>query len=74
MFVSTGIERNEFTYTFDGNRLHFTVEDPEESLPKIINFLSKKGCHIQNIKTEKTSLEDVFLSLTGRGIKENTGS
>ena len=65
---------DEFTFTVDGNRLHFIVEDPEESLPEIINILSKKGCHIQNIKTEKTTLEDIFLSLTGRRIKEDTGS
>ena len=65
---------NEYTYTIVDNRLHFTVEDPEESLPEIINILSRKGCHIQNIKTDKTTLEDVFLSLTGRGIKEDTGS
>ena len=64
---------DEFTFTIDGNRLHFTVEDPEESLPEIINILSKKGCHIQSIKTEKTTLEDIFLSLTGRGIEEDTG-
>ena len=65
---------SQFTFTIDGNRLHFTVKDPEESLPEIINILTKKGCHIQSIKTEKTSLEDVFLSLTGRGIEEDTGS
>ena len=65
---------NKYTYTIVDNRLHFTVEDPEESLPEIINILSRKGCHIQNIKTDKTTLEDVFLSLTGRGIKEDTGS
>ena len=64
---------DEFTFTIDGNRLHFSVEDPEESLPEIINILSKKGCHIQSIKTEKTTLEDIFLSLTGRGIEEDTG-
>ena len=64
---------DKFKFTVDGNRLHFTVEDPEESLPEIINILSKKGCHIQSIKTEKTTLEDIFLSLTGRGIEEDTG-
>jgi len=61
-----------FTFTLKDNKLHFTVKDPEESLPEIINILSKNGCHIQNIKTEKTSLEDVFLSLTGRGIGEES--
>jgi len=65
---------NLYTYTFEDNRLHFTVKDPEESLPEIINILSQNGCHIQNIKTDKITLEDVFLSLTGRGIGEESGT
>lgn len=65
---------NSYTYIFEDNRLHFTVKDPEESLPEIINILSQNGCHIQNIKTDKITLEDVFLSLTGRGIGEEPGT
>ena len=65
---------NNFIFTLEDNRLHFTVKDPEESLPKIINILSKNKCHIHNIKTDKNSLEDVFLSITGRGITEEVRS
>jgi ABC-2 type transport system ATP-binding protein len=60
----------DFTYTQSGNRLHFTVKDPEEEMPKIISVLSKSGCHIQRVDSEKSSLEDVFLSMTGKGIDE----
>jgi len=71
---SLKLNLKNFTFTIDENRLHFTVKDPEKSLPEIINILSQNGCHINNIKTEKISLEDVFLSLTGRGISEKLSS
>ncbi len=60
----------KFHYTHSNGRLHFTVRDPEEDMPQIIKILSQEGCHIQHVDTEKSSLEDVFLSLTGKGIDE----
>jgi ABC-2 type transport system ATP-binding protein len=60
----------DFTYTQDDGRLHFTTQEPEEVLPEIINALTRQGCHVQRVETTKSSLEDVFLSLTGKGINE----
>ena len=57
-----------YKYTSDKNRLHFSVKDPDEELPKIIRILSNAGLHIQKIESNKSSLEDVFLNLTGKGI------
>ncbi|MBH09789.1 MAG: ABC transporter ATP-binding protein [Candidatus Marinimicrobia bacterium] len=61
---------SDFTYTVDDNRIHFIVKDPESSLPKIIQKLSFTKSNIQSITTNTSSLEDVFLSLTGKGINE----
>ena len=58
----------KYKYTNDKNRLHFSVKDPDEELPKIIRVLSNAGLHIQKIESNKSSLEDVFLNLTGKGI------
>jgi len=60
----------DFTYTREDNRFHFTTADPEETMPKIIAALTREGCHIQRVETTRSSLEDVFLSLTGKGINE----
>ena len=59
-----------FTYTQEKNRLHFVVKDPDSSMPKIIHELSRSEVHIQNISTDSSSLENVFLELTGKGINE----
>ena len=59
---------DNFTYNKEDKRLHFTTQDPENDMPKIISLLSVAGAHIQRIETDKASLEDVFLNLTGKGI------
>jgi len=58
----------DYSYTLEDNRLHFTVRDPEEVMASIIQILSNHGCQIHSVSTEKSSLEDVFLNLTGKGI------
>ena len=59
---------SDYSFILKDNRLHFTVRDPEEVMASIIQILSNHGCHIHSVSTEKSSLEDVFLSLTGKGI------
>ncbi len=59
-----------YTYTIDDKRLHFSVKDPDQELPKIIQILSREDLHIQSIESNKSSLEDVFLNLTGKGIND----
>ena len=61
-----------YTYTRKKSQLHFTVKDAETEISKIINLISKNGCQIQRVELTKSTLEDVFLSLTGRGINEQT--
>ena len=57
-------------YTVQDSRIHFSVKNPELAIPKIIHELSSKDIAIHSIKTETSSLEDVFLSLTGKSINE----
>ena len=64
------LELNDYTYTDNDKRIHFSTKDPEGDMPKIIRILSDSGAHIQRIETDKSSLEDVFLNLTGKGINK----
>ena len=61
---------SDFQYTMDDNRLHFSVKNPDRALPKIIKSLSDAQIHINSIESNRSSLEDVFLDLTGKGINE----
>ena len=59
-----------YAYTNEDKRIHVSTRDPEGDMPKIIRILSESGAHIQRIETDKSSLEDVFLNLTGKGINK----
>ena len=59
---------NEFKFTYHDGRLHITLNSPDVHLPKIIQILTQNGVHVHHFDTEKSTLEDVFLSLTGKDI------
>ena len=61
---------NDLNYTIEDSRLHFSVKDPEKSITEIIQRLTKINVPLQSITTETSSLEDVFLELTGKNINE----
>ena len=60
----------DLTYTIEDSRLHFSVDNAEKAIPDIIQKLSKINIPIHSITTETSSLEDVFLDLTGKSINE----
>tara|TARA_S200000501_G_scaffold67635_2_gene59159 strand:- start:42221 stop:43147 length:927 start_codon:yes stop_codon:yes gene_type:complete len=59
-----------FEYTASDNQLNFNVKNIDSSLPKIIEKLTRANIPIKSIKTSKSTLEDVFLSLTGKNLNQ----
>ena len=51
----------------DGNELTFEVDSGEEFLPR---FIREFGTQITSVNLRRPSLEDVFIKLTGREIRE----
>ena len=60
----------ENEYSIENSRMYFSVKNPELAIPKIIQELTSKNLTIHSIKTETSSLEDVFLELTGKSLNE----
>ena len=71
---SAGRELHGLSFAYEpgeeDGRLIFSVDDPEKELPHVVELVSRNECHIHEVKITKSSLEDVFVSLTGRGINE----
>jgi len=59
-----------YKYSIEGNQINFSVKDPDILLPEIIQVLTNSGIKIQKIESTKSSLEDVFLDLTGKRLNE----
>ncbi|MDA0753552.1 MAG: ABC transporter ATP-binding protein [Candidatus Marinimicrobia bacterium] len=61
---------SEYDYKIDNNSLKIFTDSPNLELPSIILKFSKKNIKIEDIHIPQTSLEDVFLDLTGRKIND----
>ncbi len=61
---------NEYDYKIDNNSLKIFTDTPNLELPSIILKFSEKDIKIEDIHIPQTSLEDVFLDLTGRKIND----
>ena len=61
---------SKYDYKMDNNSLKIFTDKPNHELPSIILKFSEKGIKIEDIHIPQTSLEDVFLDLTGRKIND----
>ncbi len=63
---------NDFKYNKFENKIHVDTMNPEKDMALIINEIMKQGGDIGSISIYKSSLEDVFMKLTGKSILEST--
>ncbi len=61
------IESAELT----GNRLSVMLKDLSEGAPAVLTWLASRGCRFESISTETPSLENVFLTMTGRSLRDS---
>jgi ABC-2 type transport system ATP-binding protein len=54
----------------DGNRLSVWLKDLTDGAPKVLSWLSAGSHRYDHVSTEVPSLETVFLSMTGRSLRD----
>ena len=57
---------NDYEHNIDDKKIHIITDKPNMELPSIILKFSEKAIKIEDIHIPQTSLEDVFLDLTGK--------
>jgi len=55
-----------------GRSLRLTVDRGEEALPGLLRGLDAAGITLESIQLARPSLDDVFLTVTGRSLREDT--
>ncbi len=50
--------------------LSFVSDEASRVLPAVLGILKDRGFGLENIRVRKVTLEDVFIQLTGRGLRE----
>tara|TARA_A100001011_G_scaffold169571_2_gene178531 strand:+ start:1617 stop:2543 length:927 start_codon:yes stop_codon:yes gene_type:complete len=61
---------NDLGGVINENELIFEVKDPGASLPKVIQKLTDENAEIKSITPNSSSLEEIFLNLTGKKIND----
>jgi ABC-2 type transport system ATP-binding protein len=59
------VRRQEDAYTL-------AVTAPHITIPALLDHLQQQGCDLARLTTRHASLEDVFVTLTGRHLREDT--
>ncbi|MEZ5962917.1 MAG: ABC transporter ATP-binding protein [Planctomycetota bacterium] len=57
----------------DGDRLSIHVAAPHLVVPALLARLTERGVELTELATRHTSLEDVFVALTGRHLRDDEG-
>lgn len=55
---------------FDNGTMYLKTESGSEKLGKLVNDLTGKGCVVKKILVREPNLENVFLHLTGKGLRD----
>jgi ABC-2 type transport system ATP-binding protein len=54
----------------DGGMVALSVKEPHLTIPALLEAVGKQGSQLQHLTTRQASLEDVFVRLTGRHLRE----
>jgi ABC-2 type transport system ATP-binding protein len=54
----------------DDGMIALNVKQPHLTIPALLDAIDRQGSHLQHLTTRQASLEDVFVRLTGRHLRE----
>ncbi|MBN3037714.1 MAG: ATP-binding cassette domain-containing protein [Candidatus Diapherotrites archaeon] len=57
-----------------GGRVQVVSSDGEELLPKLVSLAERNGVQVKGVSMHSSTLEDVFMQLTGRTIRDEAGN
>ena len=71
--VSKILENQEFVkeFNFSEGSFRVTLKSGEKNLTELLKAIIDKGCDINSLLVHTKSLEDVYIHLTGKSIREN---
>ena len=54
----------------EGNSAHFRTPTPTATLAALMALLDAEGAHLVELNLQKATLEDIFIELTGSGLRD----
>lgn len=68
--INVELEKRCDSVSIQGRTIRVVSEKPMEAIIAAQQIISSGGMTVEDVKIRKCSLEDVFISLTGRGLRE----
>jgi ABC-2 type transport system ATP-binding protein len=65
------LKLNPWKFNITDNKIHVDMVRPEKEMASVINQISEQGGGIENVRIYRSSLEDVFLKLTGKSLQDD---
>ena len=53
------------------DRVYLNVDEPHLTIPALLEAIDRQGRQLNHLSTRQASLEDVFVQLTGRHLRED---
>ena len=66
---SDKLDMDSWNYKKIDGKIHVDTSQPEKDMVDIISQISNQGCTIENVRIYSSSLEDVFMKLTGKSLQ-----
>ncbi len=64
------LDLSPFNFNLVDKKIFVETKDPEINMPKVIEMINNYNVRVEEIKISKSSLEEVFLELTGKSINK----
>ena len=69
--ISDDLDIGTWNYKKFDNRIHVDTSKPEKDMANIISHISNQGGAIENVRIYRSTLEDVFMKITGKSLKND---
>ncbi len=64
------LQQGSFSLAVTGHTLSLVSDQAGQILPEILRVITTRGLRLEHVRVRKITLEDVFIQLTGRGLRE----
>ena len=58
----------------DGDKVSFRIPDGDRALPQLLKDLDQIGVELHSVQVHRPTLDDVFLTMTGRSLREEANA
>lgn len=68
--AALGLDQNKCSLSEDGTRISVQSDHPARAIAGLVKWIDQQGLNLEDIHLKRPTLEDVFIELTGKRLRE----